>query len=191
MSETTMSTLLNPNNMYYLINEKVWKFGGGDIYNDQGQKLGRMHRVLLSLRADIELEDPDGSKIAKVRRKIVALRPQFDILDMKDNILGCTKQKLTALIHPEIWMEDNQGQRVYTAKGNFMRWDFDIYANDQKVAEIKKADKWRDVFLKGVFNLKDTYAIHITHPGVDRLGLLSFAIAIDNTFHDDSNKKNR
>ena len=108
--------------MYYLIQEKVWKFGGGDIFNEQGQKIGALHRVLLSLRADIELEEPNGVKIAKVRRKIVAIRPTYDILDMNDNLLGQTKQKLLAVFRPKIWMENPQGQVIYVAQGNFMRW---------------------------------------------------------------------
>ncbi|MHA1712652.1 MAG: LURP-one-related family protein, partial [Candidatus Ranarchaeia archaeon] len=138
-----MSILLNPNNMYYVIQEKVWKLGGGDILNEKGQLLGRMHRVILSLRADIELEEPDGTKIAKIRRKIISLRPRYDILDMNDNLLGCTQQKLLAIFRPKIWMEDPQGREVYVAQGNFMRWDFDIKYRGTKVAEIRKADRWR------------------------------------------------
>ena len=83
-----MSILLNPANNYYLINEKVWKLGGGDIYNDQGEKIGKMHRVIVSLRADIELQEPDGRNISKVRRKIISIRPRYDVLDMNDNLLG-------------------------------------------------------------------------------------------------------
>ena len=177
--------------MYYLIQEKVWKFGGGDIFNEQGQKIGALHRVLLSLRADIELEEPNGVKIAKVRRKIVAIRPTYDILDMNDNLLGQTKQKLLAVFRPKIWMENPQGQVIYVAQGNFMRWDFDITYGGYKVAEIRKADRWRDVFLPGIFNLKDTYAIHILDPNVDRLALLGFTIAIDNTFHDPEMNRSR
>ena len=179
-----MSVLLSKDNSYYLIKEKIWDWGSGDIMNQSGQVVGKMKRVLLSLRADIELREPNDTPIAKVRRKIVALRPQFDVVDMNDNLLGWTKQKILALFKPEIWMENNQGQEIYRAKGNFMRWDFDIKSGGKKVAEIRKADRWRDVFLDGLFDFSDSYAIHILDPNVDRLALIAFAIAIDNSFHD-------
>ncbi|MHA2059817.1 MAG: LURP-one-related/scramblase family protein [Candidatus Ranarchaeia archaeon] len=179
-----MSHLLNPANMYYLFKEKIWDWGSGDILNERGEIVGKMRRIILSLRADIELQEPDKTPIAKVRRKIIALRPQFDVVDMQDNILGLTKQKLLAIFRPEIWMENPQGQEIYRAKGNFMRWNFDIKSGGELVAQIRKADRWRDVFLGGVFDFSDSYAIHILNPDVDRLALLAFTIAIDNQFHD-------
>ena len=184
-----MSILLNPANNYYLINEKVWKLGGGDIYNDQGEKIGKMHRVIVSLRADIELQEPDGRNISKVRKKIISIRPRYDILDMNDNLLGYTEQKLLAIFRPKLLMKSPDGRVLYTAQGNFMRWDFDIKHEKRKVAEIRKADRWRDVFFRGIFNLKDTYAVHIIDPSVDRLALLSFVIAIDNSFHDPQTRR--
>ena len=72
-----------------------------------------------------------------------------------------------------------------------MRWDFDIKYQGKKVAEIRKADRWRDVILPGIFNLKDTYAVHILDPSVDRLALLAFTIAIDNSFHDPETRRRR
>ena len=52
------------------------------------------------------------------------------------------------------------------------------------IGTIKKANKWRDVFIGGLFDFKDTYALKIEDPNVDRRLLLGFVISIDNTLHD-------
>jgi len=162
----------------------MWDWGYGDIYNEKGAVIGRMKRIIISLRRDIELQDPDGTIVGKVRRKIIALRPIFDIFDAEGSIIGRTKQKLLSVFRPAIWLEDPDGNKLLKAQGNFMRWNFKITDEKKKlVAEIEKADKWRDVFLGGVFDFSDKYAIRI-YGDIDRLSVLGFALAIDDAYHD-------
>ena len=54
-------------------------------------------------------------------------------------------------------------------------------------AEIRKADRWRDVFLGGIADFSDTYAVKILDPTLDRRTALGFVIAIDNILHDQKN----
>jgi uncharacterized protein YxjI len=58
--------------------------------------------------------------------------------------------------------------------------------NKNLIAEISKADRWRDVFLSGIFDYSDNYAIHVTEQGknFDRRVLLGLVVAIDNIIHD-------
>ena len=67
----------------------------------------------------------------------------------------------------------------------FAGWNFDITdPKGNKVAEVSKADRWRDVFLSGIFDYSDTYAIHILDSTYDRRIILGLVIAIDNSVHD-------
>ena len=52
------------------------------------------------------------------------------------------------------------------------------------IAEIEKADRWRDIFLGGLLDFKDTYALRIHDNEVDRRILLGFVLSIDNVLHD-------
>ena len=52
------------------------------------------------------------------------------------------------------------------------------------IAEIEKADKWRDIFLGGVFDFSDTYALKIHDNETDRRILVGFVLSIDNVLHD-------
>ncbi|MHA1956675.1 MAG: hypothetical protein ACXADL_17275, partial [Candidatus Thorarchaeota archaeon] len=81
---------------------------------------------------------------------------------------------------------DTDEQMIYKAQGGVTKWNFRITAPKDKkrvYAEIKKADKWRDVFAP-MFNFKDRYVIHIVDKEAPRLMLLAYAIIIDNVYHD-------
>ncbi|GAH49993.1 MAG: hypothetical protein CEE42_15895 [Promethearchaeota archaeon Loki_b31] len=67
-----------------------------------------------------------------------------------------------------------------------MGFSFKVYdvTTGNVVAEIEKADKWRDIFLGGMFDFKDTYALKILDNKTDRRILLGFVLSIDNVLHD-------
>ena len=181
--------LLDSSRTFYLLQEQMWDMGWGDIFNEKGAIVGRMNRIILSLRRDIELQNTDGTVVGKVRRKIIALRPIFDIFDGEGNFVARTKQKLLSVFRPAIWLEDPEGNKLLKAQGNFMRWKFRIEDPKKKlVAEIEKADKWRDIFLGGVFDFSDKFAIRI-YGDIERLFVLGFALGIDDAYHDQRSKK--
>lgn len=182
---TSQGNLLNPDRDYYLIKEKLWDWGGGDIYDEHGAAIGRMKRKLISLRAEITIEEIDGAPVLTINRKIASVRPSYDIKDNAGNLLGRTKRKLLAIIRPKIWVENAMGDESLVGQGSFAGWDFEIKdLHGRKIAEVSKADRWRDVFLGGVFDYSDTYALHIIDRSYDKRILLGFVIAIDNSVHD-------
>jgi uncharacterized protein YxjI len=167
------------------MHEKAWKFGGGEIYNPEGQKIGSMKRKLISMRAEIDLLDIDDSLIATINRKLMSARPIYDVKDSSGNLIGRGKRPMVAF-RGSIDMYDADEQIIYKAQGGVTKWNFRITDPKDKrrvFAEIKKADKWRDVFAPA-FNFKDRYVIHIVDPTAPRLMLLAYAVIIDNVYHD-------
>ncbi|MHA1833425.1 MAG: LURP-one-related family protein [Candidatus Baldrarchaeia archaeon] len=185
-SPPTRGGLLDPSRKYYFVKEKYWDLGYGDVYDEHGNIIGRMHRRLLSLRALIELREADNqTMVGAVHRKIVALRPTYDIKDANDRLVGRVAKKLLSFFRPSLWLEDENGRKLLTAKGNLFGWDFKIFDDKNNlVATISKADRLRDIFLGDVFDFSDKYAVHVVKDDVDRLQLLGFVIAIDNIVHD-------
>jgi uncharacterized protein YxjI len=178
-------SLLDPSIEYYVLHEKAWKFGGGEIYNPQGEIIGRMKRKLISMRAEIQLQNPDESIVAIINKKLAAARPIYDVKDSAGNLIGRGKKPLIAL-RGSVDMYDPDDKMVLKAQGGVMKWNFRITDPDDKkrvYAEIKKGDKWRDVFAKS-FSFKDRYVIRIVDPSAPRLMLLAYAIIIDNVYHD-------
>ena len=104
---------------------------------------------------------------------------------MDDKILGRTNKKIMSFIRPKMWMENTNGERQLIGQGSFAGWNFDITdTKGNKIAEVSKADRWRDVLLSGVFDFSDTYAVHILDSTYDKRIILGLVIAIDNSVHD-------
>ena len=183
----TQSGLFDPRRSGYVIHEKTWDWGWGDILDETGQKIGSMERKILSLRAEIRLRELDGTLTAKIHRKIVAIRPTYEIKDANDRIIGKIEKKLLSVWRPKLFLQDGSGNKLLQIKGNLLRWDFNIVdMHGNQVGTVKKMDKWHDVFFGGgMFDRSDKYALRI-HSSHDRRLVVAAVISIDNMFHDET-----
>lgn len=178
--------LFNISRNYYILKEKYWDWGSGDIYDQDGKVIGRMNRKFISLRRKIELLEPDGTVAATIHEKIVSARGAQDLKDPQGNLIARIKKKITSFFRPKFWLEDPHGKRWYEAQGEFMGWSYKIkdLSTGKIVAEVEKADRWRDIFLGGLFDFQDTYALKILDNETDRRILVGFVLSIDNVLHD-------
>ena len=178
--------LFDLNRNYYILKEKFWDWGSGDIIDNQGQIIGKMHRKIFSIRKKVELIELDGTIAATIHAKLISARAAQDLKDPEGNLIARIKKKMLTLLKPKFFLEDPNGERLYEAQGNFMGFSFKVtdLSTNKIVAEIEKAKRWRDVFLGGVFDFKDTYALRILDNETDRRILLGFVLSIDNVLHD-------
>jgi uncharacterized protein YxjI len=178
--------LFDLNRKYYILKEKYWDFGSGDIMDDKGQKIGKMKRKILSIRKKIEFQELDGSVAATIHAKLVSARQAQDLKDPEGILIARIKKKILTLLKPKFFLEGPDGNVWYEAVGNFMGFSFKVkdLSTGKIVAEIEKADRWRDIFLGGLFDFKDTYALRILDNETDRRILLGFTLSIDNVMHD-------
>ncbi len=179
--------LFDPRRRYYFIKQRWWGWGSGSIYDETGNTIGHLYRRIISLRKTIEFREADNHTIsAIIHRKIVAIRDTYDVKDGQDQMLARVKQKILTFFRPVMWMEDPHRNKILEAKGNFLGFNFKVH--DMKgnlVAEIDKADKWRDIFFGGtIFDFHDKYTIFV-HSDIDRRLIVPFAIAIDEAVHED------
>jgi uncharacterized protein YxjI len=179
--------LFDPRRNGYVIHEKTWDWGGGDILDERGNKIGYMDRKILSLRAEIKLTEVDGTVAAKIHRKIVAVRPTYELKDSYDQIIGKIEKKLLSL-RPKLYVLDASGNKLLELKGNFVGWDFTIkdMRSGTEIGTVRKLDRWKDVFFGGgIFDRSDKYALKINGDGnIDRRLVVGAVIAIDNMFFD-------
>ncbi len=179
--------LFDLNRNYYVIKEKMWDLGYGDILDEKGQLIGRMNRQIFSIRRRVELQEIDGTVGATIHSKIVSARGAQDLKTPDGQPIATIKRKILTFFRHVFYLEEPETRtRWYEAEGNFMGWSFKIYetATKKLVAEIEKADRWRDVFLGGLFDYSDTYALKILDNVTDRRILLGFVLSIDNVLHD-------
>jgi uncharacterized protein YxjI len=171
-----------------VIDRRWWGWGSGDIYDDKGTRIGHMYRRLVSLRHTTEFREADDHTVsATINKKIAAIRDTLDIKDGQERMLGRVKQKILAVIHPVVWMEDANGKKIYEAQGNFLGFSFKVYdMSGTMVAQIDKTDMWKDIFVGGsVFDFSQKYAIVVYSDNVDRRLIVPLAIAIDEAIHED------
>ncbi len=145
-----------------------------------------MHRKIFSLRRKVELLEVDGTVAATIHAKIISARGAQDLKDPNGVLIARIKKKILSFFRPKFFLEDPSGNRWFEAQGKFMGWSFKVkdLSTGDIIAEIEKADRWRDVFLGGLFDFKDTYALRILDNVTDRRILLGFVLSIDNVLHD-------
>lgn len=182
---TRKGGLFDINRNYYILKETYWDMGFGDILDENNQIIGKMNRIILSIRRRVELLELDGTVAATIHSKIISARGAQDLKDPQGNLIARIKKKITSLFRPKFFLEDPQGNRWYEAQGKFMGWSYKVTDMSGKlIAEIEKADRWRDVFLGGLLDFKDTYALRILDNETDRRILVGFVLSIDNVLHD-------
>jgi uncharacterized protein YxjI len=185
MNSVAGTGLLSPELNYYILKEKWWDWGSGDIFNQHGASVGKMHRRVISLRALTEVSEVNGIQVFTVNKKLVSIRPSYMIKDVEGRLLGRTNRKILTIFRPKLWLEDSEGRKLLEAKGNFLGKNFEVKDMDGKLkAKIGKSDFFKDLVLGGLFDFSDTYAIKILDSSYDKRLLLGFVIAIDNSVHD-------
>lgn len=183
--EDVKTELVSPKVNYYILKEKWWDWGSGDIYNQKGTSIGKMHRKIISIRAFTEVTETDGTLVFTVNKKLVSIRASYMIKDAEENTLGRTNRKIFTFFRPKLWLEDEDGQKLLEAKGNFLGRDFKIKDSKGNMkAKVGKSDFFKDLVFGGIFDYSDTYAVQILDPEYDKRLLLGFVIAIDNSVHD-------
>lgn len=182
--------LFDPSRNAYVVKEKFWDLGSGPIYDAKGQQIGKMHRKLLSIRKKIEFQEMDGRTIASIQMKIIAIRPTYDLYDAGDKTIGRFSKTLFSFLRPKFELKDpTTGKILMNAQGKVFGFDFQIFRGESKdpkdiIAEVHKADRWRDVFFAGGWDFSDTYGVKVIDMSIDRRLLLGFVITIDNVLHD-------
>ena len=177
--------LFDQSRSYYILKERYWDFGSGDILDETGQIIGKMNRKLISIRKRIELQEIDGTVCSYILAQLISIKPTHDLKDPEGKQLARLEKTVFSVLKPKFYLKDPLNNKIMIAQGRFGGFSFTITDRNEKlIATIKKADKWQDVFVRGVFDFKDTYALKIEDMNVDRRLLLGFVIAIDNVLHD-------
>ena len=60
-------SLLDPSIEYYLLKEKGWDLGHGEIFDSEGNVIGKMNRRLRNIRGLTKLSEVDNTGILKIQ----------------------------------------------------------------------------------------------------------------------------
>jgi uncharacterized protein YxjI len=141
------------------------------IEDDDGRRVFRVDGKALRVRDTLDIEDLDGTKLARIQARVMPVRDTMDIERPDGSRLARVHK---ALITPlrDRWKVDVEDGPDLRVGGNIVDHEYEIEADDRKVAEVSKA--W--------FRVRDTYGVEI-HPDQDPLLILAVTIAIDAMSH--------
>lgn len=156
----------------YQLRQKVLSIGDDYWIEDaDGQRVYRVDGKALRLRHTLDLKDTHGTKLCRIQTRLMHIRDTMDI-EAPDGTRIARVHK--ALITPlrDRWKVDVEDGPDLEISGNVVDHEYEIEADDRKIAEISKA--W--------FRIRDTYGVQIA-PGEDPQLILAVTIAIDAMIH--------
>lgn len=149
--------------MQLLIKQRVFSWSDTyDIYDQNGNTKYFVKAELISLGHRIHVYDTNRNEVGIIKQKLLSFLPVFEI-----EIGGVTRgriQQQFSFFKPKYEIDFN-GWRV---EGNFMGWDYDVYAGCSSIIHISKE----------LLTFGDTYVIDIANPMDELIGLM-LVIAID------------
>tara|TARA_B100000029_G_scaffold90393_2_gene80211 strand:+ start:1236 stop:1814 length:579 start_codon:yes stop_codon:yes gene_type:complete len=189
-----MLSLLDSSREYYLLKEKGWDLGYGEIFDSDGNVIGKMNRRLRNIRGLTKLTEVDGTGILKIQRKFLTPRITYDIFESHEDdgkhgmqFARCCRA-FTSIIRPKMWLnydpdKNNKPTKRLDAQGSFAGWNFKVISDGKAIAEVKKLDRFRDLLGPKFLDIADTHAIHILDKDFDRKILLGFIMCIERSLN--------
>jgi uncharacterized protein YxjI len=156
----------------YQMRQKLVSIGDDYWIEDEaGERVLRVDGKAMRLRDTLDLEDPHGNKICRIQTRVLHIRDSMAIEDPDGGRLALVHK---ALISPlrERWKVDLAGEREWKVQGNVVDHEYEIEADDRKIAEVSK--KW--------FRVRDTYGVEIA-PKENRALVLAVTVAVDTMAH--------
>ncbi len=156
----------------FLLQEKIMAFRDTlSVKSKDKEVLGYFVKKIMTIGDTYRLKDLEQNDILTVHQKVLALRATYRFywgseVD-EEKLIGSIKQKLIA-IKPSYWFEDPQENRIFTAKGNLFKYEFEIEKDGKEIAEISKK----------LFKIKDTYGISINEDVDDKTAMIIIGFCI-------------
>ncbi len=156
----------------FVLQEKIMAFRDTlKVLDTNKEVLGLFVKKIMSLGDTYRLRDLEEHDILTIHEKAIALRPTYrfywgsEVDDEK--LIGSIKQKLIA-IKPSYWFEDAKENKIFTAKGNIFKYEFEIEKDGKEIAEISKK----------LFKIRDTYGIRVNEDVDNETAMLILGFCI-------------
>ena len=156
----------------YYMKQKIWSVGDHFIIRDEyGKPQFFVKGKIFSFGDKLKFYDMNGNELAYIKQKLFSLKKQYRIY-RNQKLWARVMKKIT--LFKDRYIVDVSGPDDYIVRGDFTDHFYTFSRNGKPVAFITK--KW--------FSWGDSYKIEIV-PGEDDVLILTTAIVIDMTSHDD------
>lgn len=188
LTQLQSGELFDLNRKYYIIKKKYKDSRDGAIFDENGQIIGKLSKIKIykGKRDRVELRGLNGTIAATIHSKIISAYYAQELKDPQGNIIAVIKKKMSSVFSPIFYIEDPSGYRWYEVQGKLRSWSYKVkdLSTGEKVAEIEKAAKVRDLILPRTFDFKNTYVLKILDNITDRRILVGLTLSIIITLRD-------
>jgi uncharacterized protein YxjI len=156
----------------YFLKQKLWTLGDHfNIVDEHGNPQFVVQGKVFTLGDKLRLYNTNGQELVYIKQKLLSLKKQYKIY-RNQRLWARVMKKIT--LFKDVFIVDIPGPDDYIIRGDFTDHLYTFIRNGKPVAFITK--KW--------FSWGDSYMIEID-PEEDDVLILSAAIVIDMTSHDD------
>ncbi|MDT0467372.1 LURP-one-related/scramblase family protein [Streptomyces gibsoniae] len=158
--------------MRYLIRDRMLAFHEEAwVETEHRQKLFKVDRKLMRLRATFHFVDTRGDQVASIVKKALTLHHTI-LIKQDGETVGRISKRRFRLFGDRFKVTLRDGRRLRIA-GNLWDREFDIADNGTTLAHISR--RW--------FSVRDAYAVDVTHEP-DWLLLIVLAVCVDHIIED-------
>ena len=141
-----MKLLFKQRMFSWLDSYDIYNYAGETVYTVKGQ---------LAWGHCLKIFDARDNEIGTLKQRILTFLPKFEMY-LGERYIGCISKEFTFL-RPKFNIDCN-GWRV---DGNFLEWDYNVFAANGKTVATVSKDVWRfaDTYVIDVADLKDTFYV--------------------------------
>jgi uncharacterized protein YxjI len=156
----------------FQLRQKMFSIGDDFwIEDEQGERVYHVDGKALRLRKTFHLQDMQGQRLCTIQQRVMHLRDTMEIEGPDGERIALVHKALISPLH-ERWKIDVEDGPDLEAKGNIVDHEYDIEADDRKIAHVSK--RW--------FRMRDTYGVEMAPDQSEPL-LLAVTVAIDDMAH--------
>lgn len=135
-----------------------------DIYDEWGEKKYFVKAEAFKIGHVIRVYDRNNNEIAVIEEKLFEITPTYEI-EVNGETLGLIEKKFKFFeFEPEYDVKFNN----WHVKGDFLRWNYQVYQDEMAIIKIKKE----------LLHWGDTYVVDFKNAGDELEGIL-LVISID------------
>ncbi len=183
-----MGTLFEPARKNWVFLEKARDLGSGDISDEEGAKLGYLHRVTAATGGLIEFKELDGTIACVIRKKNGPIEYIYEVKDAKEKFLGRIRETIRSSIKRSFRLEIEEKKKLLEAKGKAFDCIYVIIdGSGNEVARVTNFNMRKEIVKTGAITFKKKFSLRINDAyvgKVDARQLVGFVIAIEDISRD-------
>ena len=168
----------------YYITQNYWDFGGGLIFDENWNEVGKIQNKLFSINKCFEIRDMDNQILATIQKRIISLHKTQVIKNARGNDIGTVVRKKILFKPPKFYFRKTKEKALYIALGTNFQDSFEILGfTDIKIANVSKLKNSMNNLDSSNNSDTEFLVLKLVNNNVNRIELITMVISIENLIY--------